>query len=361
MLSSSAYQILNILTPQHRCAFVRRFVRHIVLYLVLLVLVLQIPEMMLPYYWSIDQLNLKMEHIEEQAFRYDTYFFGSSLTHSQIQPILFDSLFQSTDSYNLGVNGMRPPESFYVVNHFLKHWPEQQQLKYVFLEVVDVKPMDSNNQHSLRIRGTMSLDKLWYNTRHYYHEKDFQSIFSSYKVFIYSVFKYQMLNDMKKYLLRGKSDKKENRLIQKIQQQKGFLAMRDRKGVKKNLGHQLVWDVLDNKRLLDELNKNSLLLNQGKIKGKINPIYIQELQSINKKVLKLGGQLILLIPSRLSQNTLSHVESLHEIPCINLSNPSQYPNFYKMEYCSNPGHLNHRGSLEYTSALVKNMQELNLK
>jgi hypothetical protein len=72
---------------------------------------------------------------------YDTFFVGSSRTYRQIIPELFDQLMaaggQPTRSFNLGFDGMRPPEDSYVLETVLAG--RRRPLKYVLVEGNDLR------------------------------------------------------------------------------------------------------------------------------------------------------------------------------------------------------------------------------
>lgn len=72
---------------------------------------------------------------------FDTLFIGSSHVHHQIAPAIFDQMTRAagrpTHALNLGLNGMLPPENFYVVEQILKTKP--RNLKWVFVELAEVE------------------------------------------------------------------------------------------------------------------------------------------------------------------------------------------------------------------------------
>src|SRR5262245_31919094 len=65
----------------------------------------------------------KLTWMEENADNYDVLFLGSSRTYRQIIPELFDQLMaeggKTVRSFNLGVDGMRPPEDTYLLEQTL--------------------------------------------------------------------------------------------------------------------------------------------------------------------------------------------------------------------------------------------------
>jgi hypothetical protein len=76
-------------------------------------------------------------HIDE----YDTLFIGSSRVYRGIMPAVFDELTAAagvpTHSFNLGIDGMRPPEDAYVFERVLALRPKR--LRWVFIETGEVR------------------------------------------------------------------------------------------------------------------------------------------------------------------------------------------------------------------------------
>jgi hypothetical protein len=79
----------------------------------------------------------KLAHFRRHAARYDTLFLGSSLVHRQVSPAVYDAelaaLGLESCSFNFGVLGMVPPESYYLLERILDERPPN--LRTVFLEL----------------------------------------------------------------------------------------------------------------------------------------------------------------------------------------------------------------------------------
>ena len=83
----------------------------------------------------------KLEFFTQHKDEFDTLFVGTSHFYYTISPEIFDETTQSggvqTHSFNFGVDGMHPPENFYVLEQILKTRP--QKLKWVFLEMAEIE------------------------------------------------------------------------------------------------------------------------------------------------------------------------------------------------------------------------------
>ncbi len=90
---------------------------------------------------EIDRVVPTVGFFKEHRDDFDTVFIGSSHVRHQIAPAVFDRTMRAagypTHTFNLGVNGMFPPENFYVVDEVLKAKP--RNLKWVFVELGELE------------------------------------------------------------------------------------------------------------------------------------------------------------------------------------------------------------------------------
>jgi len=97
-----------------------------------------------------EKLSFFAEHKDE----FDTIFLGSSRFYYAISPKDFDHLTREngapTRSFNFGIDGMNPPETFFVLDQILKTKP--RNLKWVFVEADNIE-----TKSHLKILGTQRL------------------------------------------------------------------------------------------------------------------------------------------------------------------------------------------------------------
>jgi hypothetical protein len=86
-------------------------------------------------------LSEKLVWLQTHPGEIDTVFIGSSRVYHSFDPMLFDGetrrLGLETRSFNLGIDGMRPPESLYVLRQLLAL---RLPLRRVIFELVDIHP-----------------------------------------------------------------------------------------------------------------------------------------------------------------------------------------------------------------------------
>jgi len=97
-----------------------------------------------------EKLSFFATHKDE----FDTLFLGSSRFYYAISPKNFDHLTREsgapTRSFNFGIDGMNPPETFYVLDQILK--TEPRNLKWVLVEADNIE-----TKSHLKILGTQRL------------------------------------------------------------------------------------------------------------------------------------------------------------------------------------------------------------
>jgi hypothetical protein len=83
----------------------------------------------------------KLEFFTRHRDEFDTLFLGSSRFYYALSPEIFDGITREngvpTRAFNFGIDGMRPPENFYVLEQILK--TEPRSLKWVFVEIGDIQ------------------------------------------------------------------------------------------------------------------------------------------------------------------------------------------------------------------------------
>jgi hypothetical protein len=83
----------------------------------------------------------KLRYFTEHKDEFDTVIVGTSRLYYSASPEIFDATTREnglpTHSFNFGIDGMHPPENFYVLEQILKTKP--RNLKWVLLELGDIQ------------------------------------------------------------------------------------------------------------------------------------------------------------------------------------------------------------------------------
>lgn len=90
---------------------------------------------------AVNEVTPKLRFFAAHQDEFDTVFLGTSHFHYQVSPKIFDAATRArgtaTHTFNFGIDGMHPPESFYMIEQFLKLKPPR--LRWVFLELEDTQ------------------------------------------------------------------------------------------------------------------------------------------------------------------------------------------------------------------------------
>ena len=83
----------------------------------------------------------KLKYFSEHKDEFDTVIVGTSQLYYSVSPKIFDAVTREkgmpTRTFNFGIDGMHPPENFYVLGQILKSKP--RNLKWVVLELGEVR------------------------------------------------------------------------------------------------------------------------------------------------------------------------------------------------------------------------------
>ena len=103
----------------------------------------------------------KLSYLREHGDEFDVLFLGSSRTYRQFICEIFDDTLaaagQHTRSFNLGVDGMRPPEDTYVLERALRG--RTKPVRWVFVECNALRPVVRDDD-----RGTLRAS-YWHDYR----------------------------------------------------------------------------------------------------------------------------------------------------------------------------------------------------
>jgi hypothetical protein len=101
---------------------------------------------------AVPEITPKLDYLKAHRADYDTLFVGSSRVYHGITPRVFDSVTAAagkpTHTFNLGINGMQPPESLYVLRKALAIG--LPHLHRVFLEIATVGPQPDTANLTMR-------------------------------------------------------------------------------------------------------------------------------------------------------------------------------------------------------------------
>lgn len=116
-----------------------KFIKKIVLFSTVLVLILSLKKGATPYYLGNQDFSKKLDYFQYNQSNFNTVFFGSSMTYRQINTVVIDSVLNEKNihSYNFGCDGVLNPESYFLYENFIEDIDENQ-IKYAVLEIQQI-------------------------------------------------------------------------------------------------------------------------------------------------------------------------------------------------------------------------------
>ncbi len=304
---------------------------------------------------EIDQVSDKIHWLEKYGDRYDTLFLGTSRTNGHIHPLLFDQLTAAagrpTHSFNLGVNGMRPPEDTFVLEAALAF--RKTPLKAVIVEsnFFRLESPTNKNANAERIGYWLDLERFLAVIQCLQETRDSALAHRTGRVgilFYYCrKFAARELN-----LGRGLNLVKARfgNPVKSLDRQLGENWRGEKIGIDPPIQEEQ-WQILQEK-LADLAKKPSEALYGLSADQK-------EVYRKRRLIESHGGRMIVFTPPPATQNWLKpNPKMTGDIPIVSFSDVSKYPEFYKREHLADAGHLNQIGADLFTRALAEEYLKL---
>lgn len=127
----------------------KQFLRNSALVLFCFLAISVIYHSALPYHAGSNQYSNQLNELKK--YKANIVLFGSSRTYRHINPLLLDSLMAplSTKSFNMAPSGCFGPESYYLLENFLKN-SDVPSIEFVLLELQGLEKHDNINKASSR-------------------------------------------------------------------------------------------------------------------------------------------------------------------------------------------------------------------
>ncbi len=305
---------------------------------------------------TVPKVEQKLRWLKEHGDDYDVLFIGSSRTHGGIRPEAFDRLAASAGypcrSFNLGINGMRPPEDTYLLSAALalRHKP----IRWVIVEGIEF------NVYADSFRGTRRLS--------YWHDG----------VRTAAVFraicepepgrKFRFLSSWKRFsnFWSSLSLNAESGLAFSSNLGRGSEALEESLALRTFSPLGTNGEALDGFGLHDDKEKISekeweeLRGDIAEyVKRPVEPALLslesqRQLQEKQRLIAKAGGKMMLFLPPVMRSPRITPDPGYgKDIPVFNFSDPREYPNLFLRENRLDSGHLNGPGSEIFTRLLAE--------
>lgn len=330
----------------------KKFLLNLIAFVSIIVLINEITSYWINPFNGSAGIETKVEFIKKDTTKYDAILFGSSRLFRAFNPMIFDSVLAQNNikSYNLAAPGITNPEVFYLLDNYIRvssHKPEYVFLELISFDIIKKKWNDVPKyfyweripyynfclQYILNSDDPISLKSklLWLHTKGFVYKNtrfpQFHSFFDT--------------KSQKKYF--GEDEQ-------------GYLAVEDTRGIgdeqiefrKERFNNQLAALEARTENLTYEytLKFDSAWLNQ---------YYYTFLVDLIEKYDTKGIHIVYIIPPR-ADTFLQEIALLHTLPpdhIIDMGNPSNYPEFYSLEYTFDKSHLNKQGASIFTKKFAQ--------
>lgn len=298
----------------------------------------------------------------------NTIFFGSSLTATQINPNIIDSIIgrDMCKSYNLGVVGTSQVEQYYLIEKFLEAPPEG--VKNIVIELGRVGYIKDENMFNSRVYYALTASGLKFTLLKIIDEENsirFKAELA-YKYIANFIFKNLSLYKVKLCLPQVANNDIQSSLIY----DSGYCPM-DRRYEIDDSGNleRRRQHFLNNIKLYNSRSENiSNAYSENIDKSYLSKTHIRKLNSFFNSAKRNNINVYYIIPPRLGiydniesyfvyKELVSLKERLPLNSVIDMGNPDTHPSFYNENYIFDSLHLNEEGSKTYSHKIANEFKK----
>lgn len=336
-----------------------RFTLNAILFLLGFALTCGAIEMMLPPP-KVPIVSVKLDYLASHAGEFDTLLLGSSRTFRQIIPEIFDAEMAAggfpVRSFNLGIDGMRPPEDTYLLEKVLAL--RRKPLRFVVVEcnALRLKPRPED-------RDTVRV-VYWHDWRR-----------------LVALYRNAFLSDPKKRSWRGRFEKIGETFPDFWEHARYFAQKSTSQGRAHEMLYEWIspvpieppplWDLgarLDGYKPAPQSEQEMSAREQALYASDMakmrdqsvrqyagDPASQDEVAYKKQLIEAAGAKMILVIPPYLGERFFVPDPKSGVPPALNFANPESYPELFAPEHRADAGHTNTAGSRIFTRLVVKEL------
>ena len=316
----------------------------------------------IPYQYENEEFYSKFSEYKSltQKESINTLFFGSSRIHHQISPKLFDKKMADYKlrSYNFSIAGTFNPESYFLLENFLKKNVEKDRVKLIIVELQSFNNLYSRNIFSHKASYWNNFNVLFLSWRYIlssdYSNSEKIKLLAKYSIsFFYRFISFPEVQEFNK--------------IKNRNEEFGFISLNSQyfrkypNSFKKEIQKRLKSDSLEISNRKEAGEQVNLILQQDK---SCNPVLMDKFSNLIKLAEKKNIQLVFMIPPRLTLKDykllLPYMNCLPESNIVQLADIESYPQFYDEKYIIDRGHLNEQGANILTEKLCNLLKSKNI-
>ncbi len=310
---------------------------------------------------EINVITSKLENFPKNKDKYNTVFIGSSKIYRHIVPTEFDKLMEkrgkNIKSYNFGIHGMSPLESYFFIKKILAMKPKN--LEYVFIELEIIR---LNANENLRTNRAI----YWHSLEHTFWVYDLildsqASLREKYDLLkihtvplIYNLGNIGKIDGLIQRINNNPGNQDKRNMVMQNPDIDGYLPLHREIDVIFQQRHQ---DFLDN--LDTYYEKVNLLTQPSDTVVTLNPTLLQVTKDIVQTVKDSDVTPIFIIAPLLEKReNLIALSTKGYVPTLfSFNNPIEYPRLYDPKLRFDMVHLNEKGAREFTQLLAEKFSE----
>lgn len=301
----------------------------------------------------------KLAHLGANPGRYDTLFIGSSYVYREFDPSRFDAITAAagapTSSFNLGIPGMDPPETYWLLDQALAL--DDAPLRFVFIELDSlhsrVRPA---NLHTRRFdswhdtRGTVAAMRAVAvgETPRGKKLKDLASHAESFVRRLSFVGRGRGLLGFPVPEVRGARNApslgaRQNGFVSLDEEQAAVFALR-----------RDMFGAFEEDRYQEKLAAMRDGAEDDEGEGHVSDVEIEALRSVVERVRATGARVVLVVPPCLATRAqlIRRARAIDGVTVLAFNDPEAFPELYDPSMRFDVGHLNAAGADFFTTRLA---------
>ena len=310
---------------------------------------------------DVGPVSAKVRYFCKHKDEFDTFFIGSSHIYREVVPETFDQISSErgvpTRSFNMGMNGMHPPESLHVLEQALRCKPSH--LKWVWIELEEL--YSKIPQESLTTRRMVywhDLPLTWLTVSksvnpdgHRAWRKIFAGALGSETVrnhlglLIKNFANVGHGRDVLDSCLRRRGDDND---VRQFSARRGYVPKINQARTEERIGEEdlTATDMATYPVRLREETENAR-------HEAVDPITEKMFRKAANELKPFGAKLICVVPPNLSQTQFSFRGKPPPGPTIEFNDANKYPALYQSGMRVDPGHLSDEGAQLFTRLLAE--------
>lgn len=346
----------------------KKLIGRLIFQLFILLIFLSVVNKLLPYHWANGTYTAKMKYFKNTEKEYNVLFFGSSSTHVQLMPSVFDyETNLETKSFNLGSPATFNPENYFFLDKLISK--KASRKTYLFIDIINVGDIHETNLHTIRAKYYLGPSQYLFFLKDFInktstYKKNKIHVLRNYSITLFeNIFKINFRKDVIKFIL-GEYDEGcplgehgDGQCSYEYEKSQLSESSGKRKGLELRQKNFQSGGQLRLKNLNHKISTNSS--NESHLQARKDyQFLINYLSKTQQKAIKNNYYPIFFIMPPGGYHKIPILSSLDKEHVIDLINPKKYPNLFKPEYHFDEGHLTEQGSIILTKALAEEFNRL---